>query len=190
MPGTAETTPSVTVARFELLEVHVATSVTFGDPLQVVAVAVIVTVEPELALTLPLVVSSLIAVMQPTVTVTLCVPVIEGFSFDVAVTVAVPMLADVTRPVAETVATEVGLMVQATDGSLLVLPSLLVPNTVICTVLFVFPVSIVGLAGPTASELNVGFTKNPLQLTANASIASILNAPIKRRLDLFDDITV
>ena len=79
MPGTAETTPAVTVARFVLLEVHVATEVTSGDPLHVVAVAVIDTVEPELALTLPLVVSSLIAVMQPTVTVTDCVPVIEGF---------------------------------------------------------------------------------------------------------------
>ena len=105
-------------------------------------------------------------------------------------TVAFPTLTDVTRPVAETVATEVGLMVQATDGLLVVLPSLLVPNTVICTVLFVLPVSIVGLAGPTASELNVGFTKNPLQLTANASMASAPNAPIKRRLDLFVDITV
>ena len=105
-------------------------------------------------------------------------------------TVAFPTLTDVTRPVAETVATEVGLMVQATDGLLVVLPSLLVPNTVICTVLFVLPVSIVGLAGPTASELNVGFTKNPLQPTANARVASTLNAPIKRRLDLFDDITV
>lgn len=113
-----------------------------------------------------------------------------GFSFEVAVTVAVPTLADVTRPAAEMVATEVGSMLQATDGLLLVLPSLFVPNAVICTVLFVFPVSIVGLAGPTARELNVGFTKNPLQLTANASMASAPNAPIKRRLDLFDDITM
>ena len=113
-----------------------------------------------------------------------------GLSFEVAVTVAVPTLADVTRPLAEIVATELGSMLHATDGLLLVLPSLFVPNAVICTVLFVFPVSIVGLAGPTESELSVGFTKNPLQLTANASVASTLNAPIKRRLDLFDDITM
>ena len=113
-----------------------------------------------------------------------------GFSFEVAVTVAVPTLADVTRPVAEIVATEVGSILQATDGLLDVLPSLLVPNAVICTVLFVLPVSIVGLAGPTASELSVGFTKNPRQPAANASVASTLNAPIKRRLDLFGDITV
>src|SRR5215831_6780100 len=181
MPATAETTPADTVARFVLLEVHVATEVTSGDPLQVVAVAVIDTVEPALAPTLPLVGLSVIALMQPTVTVTLCVPVMVGLSFEVAVTVAVPTLADVTRPVAEMVATEVGSMLQATDGLLLVLPSLFVPNAVICTVLFVFPVSMVGLAGPTASELNVGFTKKPLQLTANASVASTPNAPIKRR---------
>jgi len=106
MPATADTTPAVTVARFVLLDVHFATDVTGCGPLQVVAVAAIVTVEPELALTLPLVVSSVILLMQPTVTVTLCVPVIVGFSFEVAVTVAIPTLADVTRPVAETVATD------------------------------------------------------------------------------------
>src|SRR5215472_10298146 len=126
MPATADTTPAVTVARFVLLDLHVATEVTSGDPLQVVAVAVMFTVVPALALTLPLVVSSVIAVMQPTVTVTLCVPVMVGFSFEVAVTVAVPTLADVTRPLAEIVATEVGFMLQETDGLLLVLPSLLV----------------------------------------------------------------
>ncbi len=105
-------------------------------------------------------------------------------------TVAVPMLADVTRPVLEMVATVLGLMLQVTDGLLVVLPSLLVPNAVICTVLSVLPVSIVGLGGPTDSELIVGFTKKPLQLTANANKPSAPNAPIKRRFDLFDDITV
>jgi len=111
----------------------------------------------------------------------------EGFWFEVAVTVAVPRLADVTRPLAETVATVVGLIVQLTEGSLVVLPSLFVPNAFICTVLSVLPVSIVGLAGPTESELNVGFTKNPLQLTANARVASTANAPIKRSFEFFDD---
>jgi len=107
MPARAETTPAVTVARFVLLDLHVATEVTSCDPLQVVALAVMDTVEPELALTLPLVVSNVIALTQPTVTVTPCVPVIVGFSFEVAVTLAVPMPTDVTRPVAEIVATEV-----------------------------------------------------------------------------------
>ena len=67
------------------------------------------------------------------------------------------MLADVTKPEEEMVATLVGLMVQETDGLFVVLPSLLVPNTVICTVLPVLPVSMVGDAGPTEIEEMVGF---------------------------------
>ena len=95
-------------------------------------------------------------------------------------TVAVPVLADVTRPVLEMLATDVGLMVQETDGLLLVLPSLLVPTACICTVLFVLPVSIVGEAGPTANEEIVGFTKNPLQPTAKTKARSTANTPITR----------
>jgi len=79
IPATAETTPAETVAKFVLLEVHVATEVTSGDPLQVVAVAVSSTDVPALAPTLPLVGAIVIAVIHPTVTVTLCVPVIDGF---------------------------------------------------------------------------------------------------------------
>jgi hypothetical protein len=48
-------------------------------------------------------------------------------------------------------------MLQETDGLFVVLPSLLVPNAVICTVLPVLPVSMVGEAGPTESEEMVGF---------------------------------
>ncbi len=103
---------------------------------------------------------------------------------------ATPVETDVTSPTFETVATVVGVMVQVTDGLLVVLPSLLVPNTVICTVLFVFPVSIVGLAGPTAIVLNVGFTKKPLQLTASAKAARAASAPTKRKFFFFDDIPV
>lgn len=190
MPATAETTPAETVARFVLLDVHVATEVTSVDPLQVVAVAVSSTVVPALAPTLPLVGCSVIAVIHPTVTVTLCVPVMDGFWLEVAVTVAVPVATDVTSPVLETVATVVGVTVQVTDGLLLVLPSLLVANTVICTVLSVVPVWIVGLAGPTAIELKVGFTKNPVQLAAKTNKANIANAPIKRKFVLFDDISI
>jgi len=104
--------------------------------------------------------------------------------------VAVPVATDVMSPVLETVAVVVGDIVQVTDGLLVVLPSLLVPNTVICTVLLVVPVSIVGLAGPTARELSVGFTKKPVQLTARASDAKTANAPIKLKFDLFDDISI
>jgi hypothetical protein len=64
----------------------------------------------------------------------------DGFLLEVAVTVAVPVLADVTKPEEEMVATLVGVMVQETDGLFVVLPSLLVANTVICTVLAVLPV--------------------------------------------------
>lgn len=105
-------------------------------------------------------------------------------------TVAVPMLADVTRPVLETVATDVGVMLQATDGLVAGLLSLLVPDTVICTVLSVFPVSIVGLAGPTTIELSVGFTKNPVQLAPRANVANTANAPSRRKFVFFDDIPV
>ena len=94
--------------------------------------------------------------------------------------VAVPVLEDVTRPVFEMVATEAGFIVQETDGLLVVLPSLLVPTACICTVLFVLPVSMVGEAGPTANDEIVGFTKNPLQPTANAKARSTTNTPISR----------
>ena len=77
--------------------------------------------------------------MQPTVTVTVCVPVMEGFWLAVAVTVAVPVSADVTNPPALIVAVLVGLMLQLTAG-FPVLPSLNVPTTNICTVLFELPV--------------------------------------------------
>jgi hypothetical protein len=59
---------------------------------------------------------------------------------DVAVAVAVPVVTDVTKPFVVIVATLVGLMLQETEGLVVVLPSLLVPNTVICTVLPVVPV--------------------------------------------------
>jgi len=109
---------------------------------------------------------------------------------EVAVTVAVPVLADVTKPEEEIVATLVGLMLQETDGLVVVLPSLFVPNTVICTVLAVVPVSMVGVAGPTEIDYRVGLTKKPVQLTVRAKIASVAKAPIKRSLWLVDDIDI
>ena len=107
---------------------------------------------------------------------------------DVAVTVALPVLTDVTSPWELIVAIDVGLIVQATEGLLVVLPSLFVPSTVICTVLSVVPVSMVGEAGPTASDVSEGLTKNPLQLTASASVVSAAIAPATRSLLLADDI--
>ena len=77
-PDKIVTVPAETVARLVLLEVQVATSVTSGEPLQVVAVAVSAT-EGLFVVIVPLVGLTVIAVMHPTVTVTLWVPVIDGF---------------------------------------------------------------------------------------------------------------
>jgi len=106
------------------------------------------------------------------------------------VTVAAPVLTDVTKPVEEMVAAVVGVMDQETEGLLVVLPSLLVPNTVICTVLSVVPVSIVGDAGPTASELIVGLTKKPLQLMARARVMSAAKVPATRSLCFVDAMVI
>jgi hypothetical protein len=128
-------------------------------------------------------------VIQPTVTVTVAVPVIDGFWLEAAVTVAVPTATDVTNPVEEMVAEDVGVMLHETDGLLAVLPSLLVAKTVIWTVLFVVPVSMVGDAGPTAREDIVGLTKNPVHPTPRAKIRSAAQDPARRSLFLDDDIS-
>jgi len=81
-------------------------------------------------------------------------------------------------------------MLQETDGLVVVLPSLFVANTVICTVLPVVPVWMVGDTGPTDSDETVGFTKKPVQLTARADMASAARAPVKRSLWFGDDIVM
>ncbi len=152
-PVAIVTVPADTVARLVLLEVQLATEVTSGDPLQVVAVAVSATVV-LLLVTVPLVGFTVIEVMQPTVTVTVCVALTAELLFEVAVTVAVPTLADVTRPVREIVAIEPseGVMDQVTDGLVTGWLSLFVPLACICTVLSVLPVSIVGEGGDTVRD--------------------------------------
>jgi len=119
--------------------------------------------------------------MQPTVTVTVCDPVILGFMFAVAVIADVPVVTEVTSPDLLTVATLGCPLVHATEG-LPVLPSLKVPTAVICTVLFVVPVWIVGDAGPTAIELKVGLTKNPRQLTPKARATNTVKANVSASL--------
>jgi hypothetical protein len=189
-PATPETRPADTVARLVLLEVHVATLVTSTDVLlHVIAVAVSCTVKAVLLLTEPLVGFIVIEVTH-WLTVTVCVPVIDGFALAVAVTVAVPTATDVTRPVEEIVANSVGVMVQATGTLLAVLPSLLVPNTVICTVLLVVPVRMVGDAGPTTMDDRVGLTKKPVQPTSETTIASAQRALARQSLCLADDIVI
>jgi hypothetical protein len=78
IPDTIETVPADTVARLVLLEVQVATWVTSNGPLQVAASEAMGKVG-SLVLTVPLVGFRVIDSMQPTVTVTVCVPVIDGF---------------------------------------------------------------------------------------------------------------
>ena len=46
----------------------------------------------------------------------------------------------------------------------------------------------VRFAGPMATEVSVGLTKNPLQLAAKANVASAAKAQIKRSFDLYKDI--
>lgn len=128
---------------------------------------------------LPLVGLRVILVIHPTITVSDWVPVMEGFCVAVAVTVADPVDADVIKPLPLIVATDWGLTLQVTAG-FPVLPSLKVPTANIWTVLFVLPVCILGDAGPTARDVKVGFTKNPLQLAAKASATSAAKAPINR----------
>jgi len=47
-----------------------------------------------------------------------------------------------------------------------------------------------GDAGATTSELSVGFTKNPRQLTAKANVASAAKAQAKRNFDFSEGIFV
>jgi len=190
-PATPETTPADTVARLLLLEVHVAMLVTGTDapPPHGTPIAVSVTVAPLLLLTEPLAGDIVIDVTH-SLTVTVCVPDIDGFWLEVAVTVAVPRFTDVTKPVELIVATVLSLMLQTTDGWPALLPSLLVPVTVICTVLFVFPVSMVGDAGTTASEDSVGLTKKPVHPSSATTIASAQRALARQSLCLADDIVI
>lgn len=50
-----------------------------------------------------------------------------------------------------------------------------------------FPTKIVGVPGPTASCVRVGFTKNPRQPTARASAINAAKALTRRSFDVFDD---
>jgi hypothetical protein len=135
------TTPAETVAMVVSLDFQVATSVIGSGPLQVCAVAWMVTLVWPPFLMLPLVGLSVIELIQPTITVNDCVPAIDGFCVAVAVIVAGPVATDVTNPPLLMVAIllSFGLMLQLTAG-LPVLPSLNVPTANICTVLLVVPV--------------------------------------------------
>jgi hypothetical protein len=187
---TAVASPPATVATAVLLEFQLELVVTSTTPLHVVAFAAnswVLFVPPTEMLAL--VGAIAIDLMHPTVTVTGCVPVIVGFCVEVAVMVAVPVLTDFTNPLVEIVAMEGSLTLQVTDA-FPVLPSLKVPTADIWTVLLVVPVWMDGDPGATTSELRVGFTKNPRQLTARPNVASAAKAQIKRSLDFNEGILV
>jgi hypothetical protein len=189
LPATSVTTPADTVAKAVLLDTHVATAVISNGPLHVVACA-----SSETLGLLPVNAGGFPGVtwideMQPTVTFTVCCPVIVGLRLEVAVTVAVPVATEVTSPLALIVAIELSLgLILHVIGVLPVLPSLKVANAVICTVLLVGPTSMVGVGGPTARADTVGFTKNPRQLTAKARVARAAKAPMIRILCFVGDI--
>jgi hypothetical protein len=52
--------------------------------------------------------------------------------------------------------------------------------TDICTVLLVAAAKMVGVAGPTAMEVSVGFGKNPVQLTSIAIVINAAKNPVHR----------
>jgi hypothetical protein len=80
LPVTIVTVPAETVARLVLLEVQVATGVTSTMPLHVVACAVKGgSLGAFVVKGGPLVGSILMDWIHPTVTFTVCVPVIDGF---------------------------------------------------------------------------------------------------------------
>jgi len=79
LPATIVTVPAETVARLVLLEVQVATGVTSTVPLHVVACAVKESLGAFVVKGGPLVGCILMDCIHPTVTVTVCVPVMDGF---------------------------------------------------------------------------------------------------------------
>lgn len=179
--ATAVTNPEFTVATAVLLEVHVAIVVMGTIPLHVVAFASNCCVLGLLeALRVALVGLSAIDVMHPTVTVSDCVPLIEGVWVEVAVIVAVPSLWEVTRPEVLIVAT--GALIDHETGVLFELPSLYVPVALIWTVLFVVPVWIVGVRGVTVIAVRVGFTKNPRHPAPSAPTTNTAKASVNGSL--------
>jgi len=120
------------------------------------------------------------------------------FFVAVAVTLIKPTVVSeveaVTSPPLDIVAADIpvdpGAIVQET-GVVPVLLSLNVAVTLIWTVLPPdVPDTTVGVAGTTVIAVGVGLTKNPVQLTANASVASAAKAPINRSLDFVEDMVL
>jgi len=115
---------------------------------------------------------------------------------EAAVMVLVPAATAVSSPPVLTVAIVLSEVDQHTvvpaqlvpDVRVIEFPLLSVPAAVNCT--GVPPTLTVGLGGSITILETVGFTKNPLQLTATAKVASAAMAPAKRSFCLGDDIVI
>jgi hypothetical protein len=109
--------------------------------------------------------------------------------------VLVPTATPVSSPPVETVATLGVSLDQHTVVPVQLVPPvkvsgfpvLSVPAAVSCRVLVTLTV---GLGGSITMLETVGFVKNPLQLTARASVASAAKAPARRSLFFIDDIVI
>lgn len=135
----------------------------------------------------------IVIVVTVSAAVAVVVPVTEP---EAAVIVDVPAETPVSNPPVVTVATVGSELDQQTElpvqlvppFKVPVLPSLKVAAAVSCTDEAPGPKPTVGFGGSIVIEETVGFWKNPVQLAANASMASAAIAPAMRNLYLGDDI--
>jgi hypothetical protein len=129
----------------------------------------------------------------PRVTVALVVAVAVP---EAAVIVLVPAETAVSRPPVLSVATVGSELDQHTVVPVQVVPAVRVSGFPLLSVAAAVnctgapPTLTVGLGGTMVMLETVGFTKNPLQLTASANIASAVRAPARRSLCFADDIVV
>lgn len=135
---------------------------------------------------------SVIAVTSLSVTAALAVAVALP---EDAVIVALPVAMPLSNPPLVMVAVLVSELDQHTvvpvqlvpPVRVYVFPSLSVPTALSCSVLSTLTD---GVAGSIVIDVMVGFTKNPVQLTARTKVASVENTPVRRSLFLVDDIAI
>jgi hypothetical protein len=188
--------PFSTVIRVVLFVFQVTVALmSWVPPLETAAVAVMhcdVPLAVVFSGRLTLVGLSVIAVTSLSVTVALAVAVALP---EDAVTVALPVAMPLSRPPLVMVTVLVSELDQHTvvpvqlvpPVRVYVFPSLSVPTALSCSVLFTLTD---GLDGSIVTDVMVGFTKNPVQLTASTKVASAENTPVRRSLFLVDDIAI
>ena len=114
---------------------------------------------------------------------------------DAAVTVLVPAETPVSSPLVDTVATLGVSLDQHTVVPVQLVPPVKVSGFPLLSVpaavsSLVSPMLTVGFGGSITMLDTVGFTKNPVQLTASAKVASTAKAPASRSLFFVDDIVI